>query len=370
MIAPANEISYDELPYTNYAFAQTHPDRIAALATLFGVEPPPVASCRVLELGCAAAGNLVPMAVTMPDARFVGIDLSARQIADGQAIVDALALRNVELRALSITDIEESLGSFDYIVAHGVFSWVPHDVQERLLEICSRHLAPNGVAFVSYNTLPGWHARGVIRELMRYHVEPFEDGRTKVREARAIGEFLAANLSSDAGYSAAVTAQIEALRGDDDAYIAHEHLEGCNDPVYFHQFVERAAAHRLQYLAESDFGTMLLANLRPEVAQRLAELTRSGASSTWTSCATARSGRRCWCTTRSQSIAASRRNGSARWASPDCSSRKDPPRISAAPASRRSAPRTIASCRPRTPSPVRRSSRFRRPGRAPCDSTI
>jgi methyltransferase-like protein/trans-aconitate methyltransferase len=273
MTAPANEISYDELPYTNYSFAQTHPDRIAALATLFGVEPPPVASCRVLELGCAAAGNLVPMAVTMPDAQFVGIDLSARQIADGQAIVDALPLRNVQLRALSITDIEESLGAFDYIVAHGVFSWVPRDVQERLLEICSRYLAPKGIAFVSYNTLPGWHARGVIRELMRYHVEQFADGRTKVREARAIGEFLAANLSSDAGYSAAVTAQIEALRGDDDAYIAHEHLEGCNDPIYFHQFVERAAAHRLQYLAESDFGTMLVSNLRAEIAQRLAELT-------------------------------------------------------------------------------------------------
>lgn len=265
-------ISYDDLPYTNLPFAQTHPDRIAALATLFGLEPVPLDRCRVLELGCAAAGNLIAMAVTMPHAQFVGIDLSERQIADGRATVGALGLPNVDLRAMSIMDVDERLGEFDYIIAHGVYSWVPDDVQARTLELCSRRLSANGIAFISYNALPGWHARGVIRDLMRYHAEQFPDPHTKVQHARAIGDFLAASLTTDTPYKAAVTSQIESLRGEPDTYIAHEYLEATNDPLYFHQFVERAKTHRLQYLADADFGTMLASNFPPQIEQRLLQL--------------------------------------------------------------------------------------------------
>src|SRR5947209_1455076 len=93
--------SYDEVPYSDSCFPYTHPDRLATVATLYGIEPPRVSSCRVLELGCALGGNLIPMAVGLPAGRFVGVDLSARQIESAAAMASSLGLRNIELRAMS-----------------------------------------------------------------------------------------------------------------------------------------------------------------------------------------------------------------------------------------------------------------------------
>src|SRR5262245_58637378 len=167
--------SYDEIPYSNTAFSYTHPDCLATVAALYGLTPPPVDRCRVLELGCGRGGNLIPMALALPDSRFLGIDLSARQIASGQEMVTALGLANIELRPFSILDVDESFGLFDYIICHGVYSWVPAEVQDKILAICARNLAPNGVAYVSYNTYPGWHQRGTVREMLCYHVQQFRE---------------------------------------------------------------------------------------------------------------------------------------------------------------------------------------------------
>ena len=75
---------YDEVPYPNYAYSYTHPDTLATLATLLGLTPAPVDDCRVLELGCAGGGNLIPMAQVLPDSHFVGLDYSGQQIAAGR----------------------------------------------------------------------------------------------------------------------------------------------------------------------------------------------------------------------------------------------------------------------------------------------
>src|SRR5262249_10252810 len=158
--------SYDDMPYSNNPFYHTHPDCLATVATLFGMTPPPVPRCRVLELGCAAGGNLIPMAFTLPDSRFVGIDLSPRQVATGLAVIDVLGLKNIELKPLSILDVDHGFGQFDSLICHGVYSWVPAAVQDKILTLCAEQLAPNGVAYVSYNIYPGWHVGGMIREML------------------------------------------------------------------------------------------------------------------------------------------------------------------------------------------------------------
>ncbi|MFN2536517.1 MAG: methyltransferase domain-containing protein, partial [Mycobacteriales bacterium] len=148
--------TYDDVPYGVATHAATHPGRLAAIATLFGAGPPAVESARVLELGCALGGNIIPMAVAYPGSSYLGIDLSGRQIADGQRTVAQLGLTNIELRHASITDVDDSDGQFDYVICHGVYSWVPPEVQDKILDICARNLAAGGVAVVSYNTYPGW----------------------------------------------------------------------------------------------------------------------------------------------------------------------------------------------------------------------
>lgn len=266
----AQPTSYDEVPYESHPYPQTHPSRLAAVATLFGLRPPPIESARILELGCASGGNLVPMAEAFPNATFLGVDASGRQIADGQKLVEQLGLTNLTLRHANILDLGADLGTFDYILCHGVFSWVPTPVQEKILAICSQHLSPGGIAYISYNTYPGWHMRGMIRDMMRFHARKFASPGDRVRQARALLDFLADSARPDGAlYPALLKHELEGLRHQADHYLYHEHLEEVNEPLYFHEFVERAGAHGLRYLGEARVGTMTTANFPTDVDKAL-----------------------------------------------------------------------------------------------------
>lgn len=264
------QASYDEFPYLSLAFPQSHPDRLASIGRLLGLSPAPVGECRVLEIGCASGGNLIPMAAALPRSRFTGIDFSAVQVRQGTADIAALGLTNIDLSQADLRDFSGEAGAFDYIIAHGVYSWVPPDVQERLLDLCARHLAPQGIAYVSYNTLPGWNMRGIIRDAMRYHTAQFPDARTRVQQARATLDFMAQAMEgAQSPYALMLRSEAEQLRRKGDYYVLHDHLEEFNEALYFHQFAARAARHRLAFLAEADFRTMLLDGLPVQVAQTL-----------------------------------------------------------------------------------------------------
>ncbi|HEV3342030.1 MAG TPA: class I SAM-dependent methyltransferase [Pirellulales bacterium] len=240
------------MPYGSGPYAETHPDALATVATLLGMTPPAVQRCRVLELGCAGGSNLIPMALGLPEGRFVGLDFSPRQIADGRRTIDALGLRNIDLRVMDLLDFDGRLGEFDYIIGHGVFSWVPRPVQDKVLAICSAHLRPNGVAYVSYNTYPGWHSRGMVREMVLYHVNAAAP-RERVRQAREFLEFLGDHLCHPTSpFAAAVQKELTLWRKAPDDCILYDPLSETNEPVYFHQFVGRASEQRLQFIAEAE----------------------------------------------------------------------------------------------------------------------
>lgn len=272
--------AYDAFPYSVCAFPQTRPDRLAATAMLLGMKPAPPDGCRVLELGCASGGNLIPLALAHPNSHFVGIDLSARQIDEGRRVARKLSLSNLDFRAMTILDLGQDIGVFDYVLVHGVYSWVPPAVQARILDICLRQMAPQGVAYISYNTYPGWHARAAIREMLWYHTRREQDPAVRVRAAREFLAFLAQStagaaanghpvVEADGGYGMLVQQELELLRRVPDSYLLHEHLEEFNEPLYFHQFVERAAGHRLQYLAEAQINSMMPGRFGPEIERTL-----------------------------------------------------------------------------------------------------
>jgi cyclopropane fatty-acyl-phospholipid synthase-like methyltransferase len=155
--------SYDIVPYPTGSQVQTHPDRLATIATLFGMSPKPVEECRVLELACGNGGNLIPMAYALPRSTFVGIDLAAGAIDAGRTVIRRLELRNITLLQQDLRTLPSDFGTFDYIIAHGVYAWVAPPVQDWILAVCRGHLAPQGVAFVSYNAFPGSHLRIMVR---------------------------------------------------------------------------------------------------------------------------------------------------------------------------------------------------------------
>jgi SAM-dependent methyltransferase len=158
---------YDQVAYPTAIFAQTHPDRMAAIARAAGHVAPPVETARVLEIGGGDGMNLIALAVAYPRARFTSFDLAATAVQRGLEWREALGLGNLELLTLDIMDAAERLqGPFDYIVAHGVYAWVPPPVRSALMALIGRLLAPDGVAFVSYNAQPGGYLRQALRDIL------------------------------------------------------------------------------------------------------------------------------------------------------------------------------------------------------------
>ncbi len=178
--------SYDEVPYDNLAFAQTHPDRLATMARMFGLAPPPIATCRVLELGCASGGNLIPMAFNLPapsSSASICRDGRSNAVTRPSAPWESPTSPSSTRRSWT-SDAE--WGEFDYIICHGVFSWVEPHVQDKILRIANENLSPNGVAYISYNTYPGWHMREMVRHMMRYHAGRFDEPKEQIEQARAL----------------------------------------------------------------------------------------------------------------------------------------------------------------------------------------
>jgi methyltransferase-like protein/2-polyprenyl-3-methyl-5-hydroxy-6-metoxy-1,4-benzoquinol methylase len=252
--------NYDEIPYPLLSHVQTHPDSLATLGTLFGLSPAPIDNCRVLEVGCASGGNLIPAALSLPGSQFVGIDYSAPQVLAGQANAQAAGIDNVRLLEMNVLDVTPELGQFDYIVAHGVYSWVPPEVREGLLRLCRQNLRPNGLAYISYNTYPGWHVLGGLREMMLFHVRDVSDSAERAARARGFLDLMAEGAHQAGRGSAVMKAYSQFLQSElalmgerSDAYLLHDELEDINDPVYFHEFMRQAEAHGLQFVSELDF---------------------------------------------------------------------------------------------------------------------
>ena len=255
---------YNVVPYTSVAFPQSQPAYLAALATLFGLSPPPVASARVLELGCAAGGNIIPHAVHFPKAQFLGIDLSVRHVEEGRQRIAGLGLANIEIRQGDLTELKLE-ESFDYIICHGVYSWVPPAARDAILRISSDNLARGGIAYVSYNVFPGWQLRNIVRDIMLYHAGDSGPPQERIAKARWVLEQMAKFSPEASPYGAMLRQEAAGLATAQDSYILGEFLAPENVPCYFRDFAAAAEAHGLTYLCEASIADCIAENRGAEV---------------------------------------------------------------------------------------------------------
>jgi len=269
---PDDLTSYDEVPYPPYSFPATHIARLAAIGRIFTLPTADPRQARVLELGCGSGVNLLAMAQLYPEAELIGIDTSSSHIRLAEEARSATGLGNARFIHGDVAQLGEDLGTFDYIIAHGLYSWVPAEVRENILHLCEARLEPGGVAYISYNCLPGWRMRGALRDMMLMHARGSGDIRAKVEQSKALLKFLAASCDEDTTYGRYLKHELDGLRGTDDNYLAHEFLEENNDAFYFSVFLQAAAAHKLAYLGEADPSTMALDNLPASAAQALRSL--------------------------------------------------------------------------------------------------
>ncbi len=250
---------YDQIPYRGFPRRHAHPELLAANGTIFGMSPPPVETSRVLELGCGDGANIISIAASLPNATCIGIDQSETQIQQGQEVVTGAGLANVELRQGDFSEFAATEAPFDYIIAHGVYSWISADEQEKLLSLIKSQLSPQGVAFVSYNCYPGWNLRQLVRQLMLYRTRNVEDPQQKVNIARQILPVLSGAIPQTMqGYAALLVDEQQLLNQTDDYYIAHEHLERENSPCYFHEFATQLNQEGLQFLSEAELASMFI----------------------------------------------------------------------------------------------------------------
>ncbi len=210
------------------------------------------------------------MAESLPNSEFLGLDKSGRQVQSGNQIIAESGLTNVILKQKDILEIGTDLGTFDYIIVRGVYSWVPPVIRHKLFELCRDLLAPHGVAYISYNTYPGWHLHKVLRDLMLYGTAKLTVSDSRAKRSRALLACLAQAIPKESSaYGALLAEHLEAIRNYPDSFLLHDHLEDFNEPIYFHQFMASAQSTGLQYLGEATLGEMYVGRFPASVQQTL-----------------------------------------------------------------------------------------------------
>lgn len=264
------ELKYDSIPYDSYTYPQTHPDKMYTIAKLFQLKPPAIEKSRILEIGCAGGANLAPVALAYPKAQCMGIDISSEQIHQANTLKKDLNLKNIDFRQADIARLDKEIGKFDYIMCHGVFSWVPERIQDAILKFCRDHLNENGLAVISYNVLPGWGAVKTLRDMMMYHTKNFTDPKQQIQEARNLLGFLYENTpGTDHSYKSIIEREMKILKNTNDSYVFHEHLETENHQFYLHQFVEKVQNNDLAYVSDTELSTMYLGNFNEKIRNTL-----------------------------------------------------------------------------------------------------
>ncbi|MEO8027409.1 MAG: methyltransferase domain-containing protein [Bryobacteraceae bacterium] len=254
----------DLFEYFSVPFIETHPDRLATLGFLKGLHPAPIDSCRVLEVGCGAGANLLGMAYTLPKSRFLGIDLGRTPIEKANRAAADLGFDNVRFVCQNLLDFDPGGQTFDYVVAHGFYSWVPAIVREKLMEIIAIVLAPHGIAYISYNAYPGGYGGDRIRDLAMFHcsrmraLDPaaFDSPEGQIRETARLLHLLVDNYPAgsapsqeDLFFEAKRTASRPPVIAS--ALIYHDILADCRTPFTLSQVEWHAQQHGLQVFEEA-----------------------------------------------------------------------------------------------------------------------
>lgn len=265
--------AYDQVDYPSLVHPQMHPSRLAAIARLHGIRAASPVACRLLEIGCGDGLQLITLAMAYPQSHFVGVDLSANAITRGEEMRKSLGLDNLQLIAADLLQWQAEGQIFDYVLAHGFYSWVPEPVRQRLFQLCDHHLGSHGIAYISYNALPGSHLRRMLWEILKFHAGTSHDPAASVERARECLDLLLLGMPDNTRYRTTLAGEISDLKARlDPRVLFHDDLAEINDPFTLDQFMRAAGNHGLGFVAEASYHEMSLHNAHPDARAILDEI--------------------------------------------------------------------------------------------------
>ena len=252
----AKEI-YADLGYLSQPFPYASAPFLESYARLLGLSPAPASTARILEIGSSYGGNLISQALFYPKATFTGIEIAPTQVSVGKTYIDQLGITNLDLLEGDVNESHHHLGTYDYIIAHGFYSWVDEETKDNFLRLCKEHLAENGILYMSYNTYPGWHKMDSVRALLEFANKDIDtlNHREKVRHGKTVASKLGALMleyDTVKNQQASFLQSLHQTLQKQDCYVGHDHLEPVNTPVYFHQCMDHMAEHGFTYLCDCD----------------------------------------------------------------------------------------------------------------------
>ncbi len=258
--------SYDIIPYQNNCYFETSPESINAIAKLLNFDAVDIKKANVLEIGSAMGCNIIPLAARYPEAKFTGVDMSQKQVDTAKKIIDRMGLKNITMIAEDISNYDFMEQKYDYIIIHGVYSWVSEAVQDSIFKAINNVLSERGIAYISYNVLPGWGKAKTVRDMVRYHIKNFEDPLEKLQQGRAFLEFIVNNkfIDEKSGHYNIIKGELDIIKEIGNWYLYHDYLETSDNGIYFHEFMRKAGQHNLTYLSDVSLSTMTLSN-KPKI---------------------------------------------------------------------------------------------------------
>jgi len=255
-LLPARHTSYDAVPYHGAVVPLTSPLHLGLCSCWHHAVRSSLHSFHATEIGCGDGANLVPMAFYRQDSTFTGVDSCASALDRARQAAKFLGLTNIrfyqqDVRALDPADFEPC----DFIIVHGLYSWVPDDARDAILNFCRHTLAPSGLTYISYNAQPGWATRRVVRETLLRARRVREAGtEQKAEKAIEAAVHLLEDLPTrDCASGVLLAEELERVRNGKPFYVFHEYLAEVNDGFWLGDFVERARRHGLEYVTDAQF---------------------------------------------------------------------------------------------------------------------
>ncbi len=252
---PISSNPYDELPYTSSPIDWSALERLAVVSLLHGGPRPPLDVYRVLELGCGNGANLLPLAFYRRHATFVAVDGADSQIQIAGVRATALGLANIEFIHADFREAADAIsGQFDFVIAHGILSWVPDEVRDALLELCAQSVRPGGLLYMNYNTRPGWNVRGLVREFLLAQTAAETNLRVRAQLAQEVaGKVVSAMTDLEQPYSRLLANEFRFVCEGNITWVAHEFLSPDNHPYWRSEFLELVGRYGFEYVADADF---------------------------------------------------------------------------------------------------------------------